>query len=570
MTIRDPAACPPIKQKKIAGGRQGLVADPAAADLDFIAETEKRLGRLPQISTIPAGLGGGLGGLPRVRIPASHQLARWFVRLSEALAPQLSDPLRTKDASTLIANVFYPYSSSVGLAETSGGPLVRMPRRSEVSGLTTESFAGAVAEAWQETILSTVTAAFSPERMEDPNTELLANLMAMTCGVASVPLSTIRCGIHGTAAVQDFSATLTATIREATRKVTEFRKVLEGPTSVTATEITRITDVLVALDEILDAKSVFVREFDRAVRAQPPRLMVAPPLLRINRDPVADEIYFGRPSLWGAVRDLDRRVREAGFVLFVIAATNQFGGRHPPHRGHNTGREVDLDWGFNSEPTEKHLVPNLVPGEFVDLFEAVDDPDPANVGRRLVFSDMKGDRPQVFRPRAGAVGPVTQAFGAKLATWVVLQGAVLAGFSKLLYSDRPNFLEAFEHLRRGLELPERQVRRLSVDGAESIAEIEPQGHFNHLHAEVSEQGPESWVTKEVEAAMQKLAEARDKDDDFYKTMFGSVCSPEERGPKSPSDNWTLATKLRWCKFNAAVTHPLLPIWSPLPKDAKKP
>jgi hypothetical protein len=280
-----------------------------------------------------------------------------------------------------------------------------------------------------------------------------------------------------------------------------------------------------------------------------------------------DEIYWMDAASWKQFLGAALLVNQSGVSLAVTAGSNRWGGRHPPHATHRSGKEIDLDWSyFVAGTSEERTVPNLQQMERVNY--GPDDPrgqfvDPAK-------KDKASGRPMTFAfvpvGKQGDAAPVTQVGFDALATWVVVQALPFVGFTKLLYSDTQNMAEALRHLQEAFpELPVPSVWPHKAETSElkppvsQIALVEPSGHFNHLHAEASgnpavdDPASPFRINRATLMRLYALARARDTDPAFRARFFpGSVAATRSNVDVG---NWEA-----WQARAASPAPALFPVW----------
>ncbi len=419
----------------------------------------------------------------------------------------------------------------------------------------------------------------------------IAQATAITYGIAalaSVPVETLYENTHGSAVIEELLPRLDATRLAASAVIDEATGAIRGLVGpAVAATLSRCWSDLLALRARADcgalAKGVQTSLGRIAIgpaavpaspiTAQVPRDGAAAvelrvePRVRFAAGPEYAEIYWMDSVLWGQFLGAALLINQSGVLLSVTAGSNRWGGRHPPHMTHRSGKEVDLDWSYYVAGTkQERTVPNLQKMERKDY--GPDDPrgqfvDPGKV-------DKKSGRPMTFAfepaKKSGNTAPSTQQGFDALSTWIVVQALPFSGFSRFLYSDTRNMAEALTHLKKAFpSLPVPTVWPLMAETSEvkppvsQTALVEPEGHFDHLHAEGWEQPPfdDPASPFRIDAAtlarLYALARARDADPAFRARFFPESISPTRSNVDSA--NWAA-----W-ETRAKSSEPaLFPVW----------
>src|SRR5258706_14532358 len=463
-----------------------------------------------------------------------------------------------------MAPTFAPYARIADCRNLlrSGGP--RRPE-TQPGTLPTDwaTFDEAIEGAWRETALSVAVGAWTAAGGQ-PDDSLfedavlrISDCVVAAAGVCSVPARTLYCAIHGTAAIDvavpELRRTLVAASAEVDRTQTEVGNMLPSGLAASA-QIFGMASFLEVFDVLrsgLTEREDSLRELERAGRALERASFGTPGGVLVPQQPGSAEALWAEKRVIEVVTTrLARLVREAGFLLWVNAASNQYGGRHPPHQGHNKGIEVDLDWTRSLDPKDK--VPNLARGDLIPVTHA----DLSQGAPVTFFIDpIKG--PMTLVPAPGNEGlPTTQTGVARLATWVVMQGAVLLGFRPLIYIDRENFKRSLKyHLIAALsgvmaedaKLPEqgKAVALWDPESKRTLIQLDAKSHYNNLHTENPPSDGSLLDNMALNDELQRLAAIRD-DDEHIDLFLTEVLGPEG---KNFREGW-----------RNLKTRPLLPAW----------
>jgi hypothetical protein len=297
-------------------------------------------------------------------------------------------------------------------------------------------------------------------------------------------------------------------------------------------------------------------------------------------DSVQQRSFFALQNAWDALEQAGRFVSQAGFWLYVNAANNPYGGKHPPHQTHQDGGDFDLGWTF-------------IRDKLFDPQDSVYRKDPADKGEKNQHENLA--RMQKKQPPApGSVifvdpatrkefsleavpqdknKPPTHAAIQKLAVHVVLQAVALSGFQRYLYADADNMryaatnLElAMGHLAGKLGLADPHLNPWESTQKAVIAFTEGMVHYNHLHAELFAQkvipmGP--FLDKKNIVAtltfLYQLARERDQNNDFYKEML-QPRKNVENNKKDESEDRIKPFRDEWKKRSEVGLPSLLPVW----------
>jgi len=292
---------------------------------------------------------------------------------------------------------------------------------------------------------------------------------------------------------------------------------------------------------------------------------------------VQQRSFFALPAAWDALVQAGRFVSQAGFWLYVNAANNPYGGKHPPHQTHQNGGDFDLGWTF-------------IRTKLFDPKDSAYRKDPADKGEKNQHENLA--RMQKKQPPApGSVifvdpvtrkefslvpvpqdknKPETHAQIQKLAVHVVLQAVALSGLKRYLYADSSNMryaatnLElAMSHLADKFGLADPHLNPSESTQKAVIAFTESMVHYNHLHAELLARkaistGP-LLDEKNIVAMLTflyQLARERDQNDSFYDEMF----QPRSHVEKDESEARVQPFRDEWKKRSESGLPSLLPVW----------
>jgi hypothetical protein len=399
--------------------------------------------------------------------------------------------------------------------------------------------------------------------------------IAFTYGIAalaSVPVLTLYHGGHGSAVVEEIEPALSETTRSAHPLVEEMCDTLVSFVGSTIAEILRglLSQLLILRERngcelmrlataatqtrqlmkpsLIPSGDVSVA-FERADGTQ--QTLVIRPAITISSSD--EEIYWVNSDLWPRFAGLGLLVNQAGVKLFVTAANNRWGGKHPPHSTHRSGKEIDLDWGYtipSSDPKRRadRTVPNLAQQKKQD-------------SKNGAYWDPRKNKAYDFVPVGP--GPTTQIGYDALTTWVLLQAPAFYGFTRFLYGDTESMGAALAALKRAF--PELDVPILYPKEGEKRGEpahaalFEPSGHFNHLHIEGETTPPfetEANALRLDDAMLDRLYELalqRDVSPAFVAYFFGE--QPDELSAESSN-----ALFDAWMQRSEAGDPPLLPVW----------
>lgn len=278
--------------------------------------------------------------------------------------------------------------------------------------------------------------------------------------------------------------------------------------------------------------------------------------------------FLALPDAWAALAQAARFVSQAGFWLYVNAANNPYGGRHPPHDTHFNGGDFDLGWTY--------IGVNPI------------DPDPrseANKHENLarmrkakpqsgyypIFSDpvKKEDYTLIPIPEDRQMPP-THAGIQKLAFHVVVQAVALSGLRRYLYADAQNMRYALSNLGLAASYLASQLNiadpRLDPwDGTNkaAIPVTEAMAHYNHLHGELFRRAAftpnpilEGMNFQKFLSFIYKLAIERDQDTAFYTEML----QPRYGVQRNESEAKIKPFRDAWCARSKAGLPSLLPVW----------
>ncbi|UCG61063.1 MAG: hypothetical protein JSV52_12145, partial [Candidatus Zixiibacteriota bacterium] len=408
---------------------------------------------------------------------------------------------------------------------------------------------------------------------------LISRAIAFTyglCALTSVPVMTLFHNTHGTAVVEELLPSLADTSHVARSLVEETSAEFAPALGEASTEVLRRT-----WGDLLDVQQQAIcRVMSIAERNSRNRIFIGPhlmpqetvtlsveltgqlratlgiqPRVRFSRGDAYREIYWLDEGLWQQLRAGLLLANQCGITVYVTAASNRWGGKHPPHSTHRSGKEVDLDWGYYDPAAgEMRTVPNLQRRK--KQYYRAGSADG-------LFYDPRKKRTFDFQP-VGRGGADQQTGFDALATWVVIQSLPFVGFNRFLYSDTSSMVNALEHLSAafpGMVVPEvwPSSQKVSVPRPPVSEEalVEPTGHFNHLHAEGVAEPPFDTsdnllrITNEVLRELYRLALARDNDPSFKAFFF-----PNAEGTSGPdSELWRM-----WVSRRQSGNPALLPIW----------
>jgi hypothetical protein len=460
-----------------------------------------------------------------------------------------------------MAPTFAPYARIADFRNLlrSGGP--RRPG-TQPGALPTDwaTFDEAIEGAWRETALSVAVGAWTAAGGQ-PDDSLfedavlrISDCVVAAAGVCSVPARTLYCAIHGTAAIDVAVPELRRTLVEARAEVDRTQTQVETmlPSGLAASAqvfgMAGFLEVFDVLRSGLTEREDSLRDLERAGRALERASFGAPGGVLVPQEPGSGEALWAEKRVIKVTQRLATLVREAGFLLWVNAASNQYGGRHPPHQGHNKGIEVDLDWTRSLDPNDK--VPNLARGDLVPVARA-----DLSQGAPVTFFIDPVQGAMTLVPAPGNEGlPTTQRGVARLATWVVIQGAALLGFRPWIYIDRDNIKRSLEvHLFAALSKimgPEegKVATHWDPESQRTLSQLDAKSHYNHLHTEnPPSDRPCLLDNAAVKAELRRLATIRD-DDEHIELFLTEVLGPEG---KNFREGWS-----------NLKPRPLLPAWVP--------
>lgn len=93
----------------------------------------------------------------------------------------------------------------------------------------------------------------------------------------------------------------------------------------------------------------------------------------MHYDPNKDknEIYWIDKNMKNPLKKISSLCYQSGIILNINAASNQYGGKHPPHIGHKNGFEIDFDVKYEHTDGEYKKIPNLKVNEKQSGYDAL-------------------------------------------------------------------------------------------------------------------------------------------------------------------------------------------------------
>jgi hypothetical protein len=263
---------------------------------------------------------------------------------------------------------------------------------------------------------------------------------------------------------------------------------------------------------------------------------------------------------WETLEQAARLVSQAGLWLYVNAANNPYGGRHPPHNVHENGGDFDLGWTYIGTYLGKKDTIETDPKDWHNHKENLARMKQVKPNRGPIFSDPLTRKEFSLEPISqDQTMPETHAGIQRLAVQVALQAVALSGFKRYLYADAQNMRDAATML--GLAISP-HLDPWSATKKAVIPFNEAMWHYNHIHAELfsrwaSDVG--SFLTTKSFTVMYDLAIERDNNEDFFKEMFHP--RPGRPGIDRDESLKRIEPFLKdWRSRSAAKMPSLLPIW----------